>query len=184
LILGQQWAPRLGPLARPALALLRALETNAAPAVRRHPLAAGAAGSVVFGAALCVAMAREEGVAPVLALLFAVATCGMFAFLAATGAYLGLLRAERPLVGAGRRLADAAVLAAAAVPVALAFRSSLWWVVGATDATAGLGELAGLLLVAMVAMFVLVVGAETLAGVHRPGPASEPAGRSQRRPRP
>ncbi len=167
LALGLQWSARLGPVEGPARALVTAVGTHAAPLLRRHPLAAAALGSLAFGAAICVAAVREEGVAPVLGLVFGVAFCGMFAFLAAAGSYLGLVRAEQPLVGAGRRLADAAVLAAAAVPVALAFRGSLWWIVGSTEPTADLVELVDLLLVAAVATFALVVVAETLVGLHR-----------------
>ena len=170
LTLGRQWAEHLGPLAPPALAPLTWLEARIAPWVRRHALAAAALASPAFGAALCVVTVRAEGLAPVVALVFGVASCGMFAFLAATGSYLVLVHEERPRVGARRRLADAVVLAAAAVPVALALRGSLWGVIGATEATAGLGELAALVLVAAGVTFVLVAGAETLAGIHSPRP--------------
>jgi len=166
LTLGRRWSLRLGPLARPADVVLGWLETDGAPVVRRHPLAAAAACSIAFGATLCLAEARAEGVAPVLGLVFAIATCGMFAFLGTSGSYLGVVRAERPLVGTRRRFADACVLAAAAGPIALAFRGSLWWIVGATDASAGLGELAVLVLVVTLGTFAIVLLVETVAGTH------------------
>ncbi len=166
LTLGRRWGARLGPLRWPAVAMMRGLEVHIAPTIRRYPLTTAALGSATFGVSIGLLTAREEGVAPLLGLVFAVATCGMFAFLAAGGAYLGLITRTQPLVGTHRRLADAAVLAAASVPIALGFRSWLWWLVGATDATAGLTELVRLVLVAAVTTFALVLGVEAVVGVH------------------
>ena len=99
--------------------------------VRPHPLASAAVFSVAFGAAVAAAAAREEGLGTIdPVIFFGVATCGMFAFVVAIGSYVGLVHRDRPLRGVSRRLADAAVSGAAAVPIALAFRHSLWWTIG------------------------------------------------------
>jgi hypothetical protein len=170
LALSGRWSAKLGPLAPSAGRVLRALDRIGTPIVRRHPIGTAALISVAFGLAVGAGAAREEGLGAIMALFFGVAACGMFAFLVAAGSYLGVIRAERPLRGNRRRLADAVVLAAAAVPVALAFRGSLLWVVGSSEADAGVAQLAGLLGVAAMSTFALVLAAEALAGINRPAP--------------
>lgn len=57
---------------------------------------------------------------------FAVFAGAMYAFIVIGGAYLGLVRSERPAYGARRRVADAIAAGCAALPVAIAFRYALW----------------------------------------------------------
>jgi hypothetical protein len=165
---------RLGPFQRPARAMVRWLDRSVAVAVRRHPIGAAALFAGIFGLAIAAGASTEEGIGPVLGLFVGVPACGMYAFTVAAGGYLGLVRAERPLRDTRRRLADATVVAAAAVPVALAFRSSLWWLIGTTDAIAGLEELDVLLVLVATVTFVGVLGVETLAGIHRGDPTGAP----------
>ena len=153
---------RLGPLGPPARALLSWLERRAAPRVRRHPVGVAALFAACFGMAITSGAALEEGGGPVLALFFVVGTCGIYAFTIAAGAYLGVVRADRPLRGPRRSLALASVLAAAAIPLALAFRGMLWGSIGRTAADAGLDDLFVLVAVAGLAIF---VGALVLAVV-------------------
>ncbi len=155
----------LGPLGRRAVGWT---DHHAVAVIRRRPLAAAAAAALGFGAMIAASMSFEEGVAPVLGLFFVVGAAGMFAFLVVAGSYLGLVRGAPPSVGVRRRLIDAAVVSCASVPVALAFRTWLWWVVGSTEASAGLGALASLLTIVAVGTFVLILVAESIAGRHAP----------------
>lgn len=159
----------LGPVARRAI---RWTDQRAVSAVRRRPMTAAAVAALGFGAAIAASVTIEEGVAPILALFFVVGASGMFAFLVVAGSYLGLVRGRPPSVGVRRRLIDAAVISSASVPVALAFRTSLWGFVGSTDASAGLGTLAWLLTTVAVGVFVLVLVTESLADIHKTGNAS------------
>jgi hypothetical protein len=63
-----------------------------------------------------------------------------------------------------RRAVDAAVIGCLAVPLALAFRDSLWWVFGSD--TGGPDRLAELLALAAVATGVILFGAETALRIH------------------
>lgn len=165
LLLAERWSRRLGP-ASPVDSLLAWLDRRVATAVRRHPLVAAVLASAAFGLALAGSAAVDDGIGPALALLFGVGTSGMFAFLVGAGSYLGLVHAERPLQGAPRRVTDAAVIAAAAVPATVGFRSSLWWLVGTTDGRAGLTELEVLLAIVAVATFSVVLVVEMVVGIH------------------
>ena len=133
LLLADRWSRRLGPASGPAAALVGQLGSEPSRWVRRRPIASAALVATAIGLVVMAGMALEEGLAPVLLVIFGVVTCGLFAFIVAIGAYLGLIRAERPLAGVRRRLVDGLVLAAAAVPFALAFRDRLWWIVGGED---------------------------------------------------
>lgn len=165
LLLAERWSRRLGPASLVG-SLLAWLDRRTATAVRRHPLVAAILAAAAFGLALAGSAAVDEGIGPALALLFGVGTSGMFAFLVGAGSYLGLVHAERPLQGVPRRMTDAAVIAAAAVPAAVGFRSSLWWMVGTTDGRAGLAELEVLLAIVAVATFAVVLVVETVVGIH------------------
>ena len=128
--------------------MVRFADRVATVVIRPRPLASAAAFSVAFGAAVAAAAAREEGLAKILLIFFGVATCGMFAFVVAIGSYVGLVHRDRPFRGVSRRLADALVSGAAAVPIALAFRDSLWWTIGSRPSNAGVESLAVLVAVA------------------------------------
>ena len=159
-------AQRGGVLSDPLRRVVGLADRFATAVIRPRPLASAAAFSVAFGAALVVSAAREEGLATILWIFFGVATCGMFAFVVAVGSYVGLVRADRPLRGPSRRLADALVSGAAAVPIALAFRDSLWWTIGVAGSNPGVESLAVLVAVAGIATFAVTLTIETLLGVH------------------
>ncbi len=133
-------AGHLGPFGRPVTAMVAFAETRIAPFVRRRPVRSAAMVSLAFAAGLALTSAREEGVAPVLTLIVAVATCGMFAFAVAGGAFLGFV-APAASTSSHRRLVVAAVAGSAAVPLSLAFRDAIWSLTGAGGGR-GLPEIA------------------------------------------
>ena len=157
---------RLGPLRRPTSAIVRWLGHRPATMIRRHRLAAAALFAALFGAAVASSAAREEGVGPIVVLFFGVATCGMYAFTVGAGAYLGVVRPEQAMGTARRRVADASVAAAAAVPLALAFRNALWWLIDTSSSGARLAELGTLLVGAATAVFIVTLGIEGVLGIH------------------
>jgi hypothetical protein len=165
-LLAWRWSRWLGPLRPLARAMLTIVDDGITPLVRRHPIAAAGLLSTIFGVAVASSMAVEEGVGPQLGLFLGVAACGMYAFVVPAGAYLGVVRAEPPIRGTRRRLVDASVAAALSVPVALAFRDSLWWLLGTRDASAGFGELEVLVTVAATVVFVVALGSEVVGRVH------------------
>ena len=169
--LARRWSRWLGPLRPTADALLSWLDDVLAPIVRRHPIGAAGLVSAVFGVAVASSNAVEDGLGPQLGLFVGVAACGMYAFVVPAGAYLGVVRAEPPIRGTRRRVIDASVAAALAVPLALAFRSSLWWLLGTSDASAGFADLALLVSAAALLVFLGVLG----SGGHRPRPPRSPA---------
>ncbi len=93
-------------------------------------------------------------------------TCGMFAFLMLAGSYLGVVRSGAPLAGVRRRLIDATVIACLAALVALAFRNSLWWIIGTNANAAGNGQFAGLLGIAVAAAFPAGFAIESIMRTH------------------
>jgi hypothetical protein len=168
-MLGQQ-SRRLGPLASPARAVLTWIDRHVAAPVRRHPLWAAAAAAAVFGIVTGGIQAIREGYAGGPALLTVLLLgCGMFAFLVAAGGYLGFVRGPSILTGVPRRLLDAGVITCVSLLAALAFRNSLWWVVGSSATAAGLPALALLLGITALTVFALVLALETVLRSH-PGP--------------
>jgi len=168
-MLGQQ-SRRLGPLASPARAGLNWIDRHVAAPVRRHPLWAAAAAAAVFGIVTGGIQAIREGYAAGPALLtVSLLGCGMFAFLVAAGGYLGFVRGPSILTGVPRRLLDAGVITCVSLLAALAFRNSLWWVVGSTATAAGLSALTLLLAITALTVFALVLALETVLRSH-PGP--------------
>jgi hypothetical protein len=141
--------------------------------LRTHPILAAGLLSVFFGAILGGLLGAAEGPPPVVLLLvvIGVGACGMFAFLVIGGAYLGFVRGERDLSGWRRRLVDALTLGCAAVPVALAFRGYLWWIVGTRGDTAGIPDLARLVTACGLAVVGLAFAVETVLRLHGPRPA-------------
>jgi hypothetical protein len=93
----------------------------------------------------------------------------MFAFLMLAGSYLGVVRSGAQLAGAPRRLIDATVVACVAALVALAFRNSLWWVIGTNATSAGNGEFARLLGIAVAVAFAAGFATESIMGTHARG---------------
>jgi len=146
---------------------LRWIHRHILGAIRRHPITVAAMIAAGFGVAVAAGVGFTEGTGPGLLIDVVVGGCGMFAFLIVAGAYIGLVRRERPLSPAKRRLIDATVAACAGVQIALAFRESLWWVVGASGAGAGPTRLLGLLLVCALPVFAATLAAETVAHAHQ-----------------
>ena len=172
IVLLAQQSRRLGPLASPAGAGLSRIERHVAAPVRRHPLWAAAAAAAAFGIVTGGFQAIREGYAAGPALLtISLLGCGMFAFLVAAGGYLGFIRGPSILTGVARRLLDAGVITCVSLLAALAFRNSLWWVVGSNATAAGLPALVLLLGITALAVFALVLALETVLRSHQ-GPAA------------
>jgi hypothetical protein len=90
----------------------------------------------------------------------------MFAFFMVAGSYLGVVRSGAPLAGLRRRLIDATVMACLAALIALAFRNSLWWIIGTNANAAGNGQFAGLLSIAVAATFAAGLAVESVMRTH------------------
>jgi hypothetical protein len=165
--LAEDIAAWLGPLARLAGAAIRWLNRWVVASIRRFPIAAAAGAALAFGVLLALNTLLREGAGPALWIDVVVGSTGMFAFLVAAGAYVGLVRRGRPAAGARRRAVDAAVIGCAAVPAALGFREWLWWVVGSDGGSGSPASLGELLLVAALATSCVVFAGETLLRVHR-----------------
>jgi hypothetical protein len=156
----------LGPWHGRADLAVRWADRRLATRIRRHPLVVAAALSAGFGLAFASAQAFGEGIPPgqLSALYFIVSAGAMYAFIAGGGAYLHLVRSERPRCGFRRRLADAGGAACAALPIAIAFRYTLWALAGSP--AENLRHLWSLLLVSAAVAAVSVLTAESLAGIH------------------
>lgn len=135
--------------------------------LRQHPILGAALASLAFGAAVGLNQGIREGyfLASIL-LTVGLLTGGMFAFLMVAGSYLGVVRSGAPLAGLRRRLIDATVMACLAALVALAFRNSLWWVIGTNANAAGNGQFAGLLGIAVAAAFTAGLVIESVMRTH------------------
>jgi hypothetical protein len=165
LALGEREAAWLGSRRDHALRALSWLDRQLVRRTQRHPLRAAAALALLFGVAVASTQATVEGYGPSAALLFVVvAACGMFAFLVGAGAHLRLVGtySDSP-----RRAVRALTLGCASVPLTLAFRSSLWWIVGTNDRDAGPTQLAMLILGIAVAIGGLVIAGELLVRSHK-----------------
>jgi len=157
----------LGPLRRPGLSVLSWIDRSLLSEVRRHPLVAAGAASGIFGVTVLGNQAIKEGYSVSAALItMALGTCGMFAFVVLAGSYVGLVQNSTPLRGARRRAVDAAVTACIAAVTALAFRNSLWWIVGSRGSVAGIPQFASLLAVVAFSVFVATFTAESLLRSH------------------
>jgi uncharacterized membrane protein len=164
-----------GPLRMMALGPMRSFDRHVLPIARHHPIATAAAAAMGFGLALAASSFVEEGFGPLVWLDVGVGASAMFAFLVAAGSYVDLVRVVRPMTGRSRRALDAAVIGCAVVPVTLAFRDWLWWIVGANGGDVGPLALVELLAVVAVATFVLVFCVEALMGsMHNPVPCTTP----------
>jgi len=162
-----------GPAGVPLTRTLDWTDDRVLPLVRRHPI--GAAAVLASGAGLAVAISQSvtESYRPaVAAAFFCIVMSGVFAFIVVAGWYLRVIRTERP-ARAWAPVLGPTVLAAAAVPVALAFRASLWSLVG-VHPRSGFHELILLLVSAAVLAFAAGVAGERIARSRR-GPAEPPA---------
>jgi hypothetical protein len=168
-----EWCTRwLGPLARFAHLVIAWVDRTVVTPIRRFPIAAAAGAALTFGVLLAFNTLLREGAGQALWIDVVVGSTGMFAFLVAAGAYLGLVRTERPANGVRRRAVDAAVIGCLAVPLALGFREWLWWVIGSDSG--GPERLAELLAVAAVVTAVIVFAGETALRMHpRPTRATD-----------
>ena len=143
--------------------------------LRQHLILGAALASLAFGTAVGLNQGIREGYFLASTLLtVGLLTCGMFAFLMLAGSYLGVVRSGAPLAGVRRRLIDATVIACLAALVALAFRDSLWWIIGTNANSAGNGQFAGLLGIAVAAAFAAGFAIESIMRTHagrcRPAP--------------
>jgi len=158
--LAEREAVRLGPWRQSALSTLGWVDRRLVTGARRHPLGAALALSLAFGVVLAIPKLLAEGYAlRGLALVFAIGACAMFAFLMIVGAHL---RLAGPGTRPQRRGGHAVVGACASVPITLAFRDSLWWLLGYSGRSAGWTQLWVLLLLLAVTAGVLTLGAESL----------------------
>jgi hypothetical protein len=135
--------------------------------LRQHPVFGAALASLAFGTAVGLNQGIREGYFLASTLLtVGLLICGMFAFFMLAGSYLGVVRSGAPLAGVRRRLIDATVIACLAALVALAFRSSLWWIIGTNANSAGNGQFAGLLGIAVAAAFSAGFAVESIMRTH------------------
>jgi hypothetical protein len=135
--------------------------------LRQHPILGAALASFAFGTAVGLNQGIREGYYLASTLLtVGLLTCGMFAFLMLAGSYLGVVRSGARLAGVRRRLIDATVIACLAALVALAFRNSLWWIIGTNANSAGNGQFAGLLGAAVAATFAAGFAIESIMRTH------------------
>jgi hypothetical protein len=160
---------RLGPLEPIGTGIVQAVDRWAAAWVRRRPITAAVLTAAGFAALFDVGSLREGYSLRLLVFVLVVAWCGMFAFLVAIGSYLGLVRSSARRQGANRRLLDAALLGCASVPIVLAFRDSLWGLVGTSTGQAGLGDLDRLLIFVAASVICATFVVETIGHVHDAG---------------
>jgi hypothetical protein len=157
---------RLGRFEPLATRSVRALDRSAWAWVRRRPITAAGVAAAGSAALFDVGALREGSSIELLVFVFVVAWCGMFAFLLASGSYLGLVRTPTVVSGNRRRLLDATLLGCASVPITLAFRDSLWGFVGIPASQAGLADLDRLLILVAASVVALTFVAETVARIH------------------
>jgi hypothetical protein len=156
-----------GPLRPGVVEAVAWLDRTLMSGLRRHPVAGAAVSSLIFGLAAGINQGIGEGYFLVPALLtVGLLTCGMFAFLMLAGSYLGIVRSDAPAYGLQRRLVDASVIGCVGAIVALAFRNSLWWIVGTNASAAGNGRFASLLGLAMLVAFTGALGVESILHTH------------------
>jgi hypothetical protein len=157
----------LGPAQPSVIKALNRTNGSIAAIVRRHPLWSGFVVCTLFGAVVGINQGVREGYDPsvtvVVSLLLAV---GMFGLVAISGNYLGLLRSSAPSHGIRRRLIDAGIVTCIGILFPFALRYHLWWMVGSTNAMAGLTQLIELLLLFAGAIFATSFAIETRLRLH------------------
>ena len=157
---------RFGPLQEILAGIVDWFDLHLLAKARRNPIKSAFVVSFVFGVLIALSQARESGFGWISLLFLLVPVFGMFAFLMIVGNYLGLVRSHRALDAREQREVDAIVLACAAVPISLAFRNSLWWVIGSNESRGHLSRLSALLAVIAVVVFLIGLVFESVAGVH------------------
>jgi hypothetical protein len=167
-VIGGRVSGRLGPLEPVASRIVRFVDRQVWAWVRRRPITAAVVAAAGFAALFGVGSLREGYSPPLLAFVLVVAWCGMFVLLVASGSYLGLVRSSVGLRGVRRRLLDAALVGSASVPIALAFRDPLWWLVGASTERASLADLDMLLAIVAASIAGAILVIETIGHVHDP----------------
>ena len=167
-LIGGRVSGRLGPLEPIASGIVRVVDRQLWPWVRRCPITAAVVAAAAFAALFGVGSLREGYSPSLISFVLVVAWCGMFVLLVASGSYLGLVRTSVGLRGVRRRLLDAALVGSASVPIALAFRDSLWWLVGSSTELASLADLDMLLAIVAVSSAGAVLVIETIGNVHDP----------------
>ncbi len=167
IIVAERQSRWLGPLRRQAVTVLGWADRIPVRTVRHHPVASAAVASGLFGLAVGVDQGIHEGyVLSATLLTVGLLSCGMYAFLVVAGSYVGVVRSNAALYGVQRRAVDASVVACIAAVAALAFRNSLWWIVGTNGASAGAGQFAALIGLAITSAFVVAFAAESLLHSH------------------
>jgi hypothetical protein len=157
----------LGPFRSFVMSVIAWCDRTIIAGLRQHPILGAALASLAFGTGVGLNQGIREGYFLASTLLtVGLLTCGMFAFLILAGSYLGLVRSGAPLAGVQRRLVDAIVIACIAALVALAFRNSLWWIIGTNANAAGNGQFAGLLGIAVTAAFAAGFATESIMRTH------------------
>jgi hypothetical protein len=163
---GRLMAGLCGPARRPPTQLLDWADHRIVPVIRRHPVGTAAVLSAAVGMLVAISQSVSEGLRiGVAGLFFGIGTSGVFAFLVVAGWYLRFVRSGRTADRAP--VLRAIVLAAAAVPVALAFRAALWPLLGMRPQDSGLPALCLLLGAAALLVFVASLAAERVARSRR-----------------
>jgi hypothetical protein len=171
-IVAQRESHWLGLLRRPGLSVLDWTDRTVMTKARCHPVGAAAVTSAAFSVTVFGWQAIREGYfSSVTSLEMGLGFCGMFAFLVLSGSYLGIARSPTKLYGVQRRAVDAGVAASIVAVATLAFRDSLWWIVGSNAATSGPAQFAALLGSTTLLALVVVFTVQTLRRSHA-GPAS------------
>jgi len=188
--LGKREAARLGPLRLCATRAVLVADRYVVEAIRRHPLLVAGALSLAFGLSTALLQGSREGYAPlVYVVLFMNHVAGMFAYLAITGAFLGISgtpsrqRAATRSAAARRRAVHAGIVACVSIPVTGAFRAELWSLLGRPGGHSQAYDLITLMLAAAAAVAAVTYAVETVlacAGRRRPAsrirqPAVEPS---------
>jgi hypothetical protein len=156
-----------GPFHSIVTSVIAGCDRTAIARLRQHPVLGAALASLVFGTGVGLNQGIREGYLLASTLLtVGLLTCGMFAFLMLAGSYLEVVRSGAPLAGARRRLVDATVIGCIAALVALAFRNSLWWTIGTDANSAGNGQFASLLGIAVATAFAAGFAIESILHTH------------------
>jgi hypothetical protein len=158
-----------GPTQRSVLRGVTYLNDTVVGFVRRRPLWSALAVCTVFGVGVGTIQGFREGYsASITVVVSSLLAIGMFGLIAASGNYLGLVHSSAPLCGVRRRLLDAAVITCLGILVPFALRYHLWWMVGSTNAMAGLTQLLGLLSLFAAVIFAVAYTIESKLRVHSP----------------